>query len=217
MTRILRAVSASFIAIACASQSRAEDRPLIWQPSKISDTSYSVKLGLKLPTELEPEAGFDLGVDASKDGAVVDTPLKFWGSLKAQSIQRPAYEMNRDIDLGLDGNAGSAAITMNYYEKHIATPAIDVERQSSYSVRYDGGTQRWTGVDVAQSVKVSRSASGTAVVVRATGTDSFKRAGAGLGLEQKVGDHMTLTGSLDKESSSTAPIASINASYAFRW
>ncbi|TDK38763.1 hypothetical protein E2F50_01010 [Rhizobium deserti] len=167
--------------------------------------------------KLEPEAGFDLGVDASKDGAVVDAPLKFWGSLKAQSIQRPAYEMNRDIGLDVDGVAGSAAITMNYYEKHIATSAIDVERQSSYSVRYDSGTQQWTGIDVAQSVKVSRSATGTAVVVRATGTDNFKKAEAGLALEQKFGDHITLSGSLDRASSSSDPISSINASYAVKW
>jgi hypothetical protein len=218
MNRIFPAVAAAVIAtVLSTAHSYADDKPLIWQPIKTSDTSYSVKLGLKLPTELEPEAGFDMGVDATQGGAVVNTPLKFWSSLKAQSIQRPAYEMNREIGFDVDGNAGDAAITMNYYEKHIATPMIDVERQGSYAVRYDGTSQQWVGVDVTQSVKVSRTASGTAVIVRASGINSFKRAGAGLGLEQKVGDYVTLTGSVDRMSGTGGSTASINASYAFEW
>lgn len=64
-----------------ASSAHAADRPLIWQPVKNSDRSYSVKLGFRLPTELEPEAGFNVGVDAKKDGSM-NTPLRLWGSMK---------------------------------------------------------------------------------------------------------------------------------------
>ncbi|RWX75629.1 hypothetical protein EPK99_18205 [Neorhizobium lilium] len=195
----------------------ALDKPLIWQPSKSSDTSYSVKLGLKLPMELEPEAGFDLGLDTSKSGAALRTPVRFWSSFKAQAIQRPAYEMNREVGFQVDGNARSAAITMNAYEKHIATPSIDVEREGAYAVRYDAAAQQWAGVDVSQSIKVSKTATGTAFVVRASATGNFKVAGAGIGLEQKLGGHMTVSGSLDRSSDVSGAIASINASYSFKW
>jgi hypothetical protein len=195
----------------------AADRPLIWQPAKNSDTSYSVKLGMKLPTQLQPEAGLDVGLDTSKEGAVVKTPVKFWSGFTAKEIQRPAYEMNRGVGLEVDGNARSAAISMNYYEKRIATPIVDVERQSSYALRYDSRAQHWSGVDVTQSVKVSRSATGTAFVMRASGGDSFKVVGAGLGLEQKLGEHITLAGSVDRSSAASQAVASVNASYNFRW
>jgi hypothetical protein len=200
-----------------ASHVLADDKPLIWQPLKNSDTSYSVKVGVKLPVSLEPQAGFDLGVDAKKDGTVVDTPLRFWSSVKAESIQRPAYEMNRKIGFDLDSLAESAGISVNYYEKQIATPSIDIERQSSYQLRYDGIAQQWSGIGASQSVKVSGSKTGTAVVVRASGADNFKIAGAGLGLEQKIGDHMTLSGNFDRFTDAPAPVTSVNARYTFTW
>ena len=195
----------------------AADRPLIWQPAKNSDTSYSVKLGMKLPTELQPEAGFDVGLDTSKEGAVVNTPVKFWSGITAQAIKRPAYQMHRGVGLEVDGNSRSAAVSVNYYEKRIATPVVDVERESSYALRYDSRAQHWSGVDVTQSVKLSRSATGTAFVVRASGGDSFKVVGAGLGLEQKLGEHITLAGSLDRSSDASQPVASVNARYNYRW
>ncbi len=194
---------------------RAADT-VIWQPVKNSDTSYSVKLGLKLPAALEPEAGFDVGITTER-GAVVSTPVKFWSNFTAQSIQRPAYEMERGIGVEVDGSAGSAAITINYHEKHIATSSLDLERQSAYTLRYDTAAQQWAGVDVNQSVKLSRSAVGTALVLRASSTDSFKVAGAGIGVEQKLGQYMTVSGSLDHSSNASNPVASINASYSFKW
>src|ERR1041385_1888737 len=72
-----------------AGNGHADDRPLIWSPSKNSDTSYGVRLGLRLPSELQPEAGINLGLDSDK-GAVVNTPVRFWGKVTASSIQTPA-------------------------------------------------------------------------------------------------------------------------------
>ena len=195
----------------------AADKPLIWQPSKNSDTSYSVKLGMKLPMELQPEAGFDVGLNTSKSGAVVDTPIKFWSGFTAQAIQRPAYELNRGVGLEVDRNARSAAISVNAHEKRIATPTVDVERESTYTLRYDNRAQHWSGLDVTQSVKLSRTATGTALVLRASGSDSFDVVGAGMGLEQKFGEHITLRGSLDRNSTSSQPVTSVNARYNIKW
>ncbi|SMF66869.1 hypothetical protein SAMN02982989_3523 [Xaviernesmea oryzae] len=195
----------------------ADDKPLIWQPSKGSDTSYSVKLGLKLPTRLEPEAGVSMGVNTTKSGTPVDTPIKFWSSFTATKIQTPAYEANRDIGFDLDGNNGNAAITMNYYEKHVATPTIDIERRSSYVMRYDGTAGDWCGVDTTQSIRLSHSPSRTAVIARASGGNGFKVVGAGLGVEKNFGRNLTISGALDKTSGSPDPIAGVKARYSFKW
>jgi hypothetical protein len=53
--------------------------------------------------------------------------------------------------------------------------------------------------------------------MRASGGDSFKVVGAGLGLEQKLGEHITLAGSVDRSSAASQAVASVNASYNFRW
>ena len=199
-----------------ALSAHAADRPLIWQPVKNSDRSYSVKLGFRLPTELEPEAGFNVGVDAKKDGSM-NTPLRLWGSMKMKSIQRPAYEVERKIGIDYDGLAETAAVSMNYHQTQIVTSTIDVERNASYVMRYDGLNQDWSGLDANQTLRLSRSNTGTAVVVRATAIDTFRIGGAGLGLEQKLGDSLTLSGSVDRYSDATAAVTSVNARYSFQW
>ncbi|MCJ9670165.1 hypothetical protein MOV61_07965 [Neorhizobium sp. BETTINA12A] len=218
MNRILSA--GAVLALACfltAGPGFAEDKPLIWKPIRNSDTSYSVKLGLKLPTRLETEAGISMGVDTTTSGTPVDTPIKFWSNFTAQKIQTPAYQLNRGIGVDLDGNTGSAGITMNYYEKEIATPTIDIERRSSYGMRYDGASGEWRGVDASQSVSLLHSPSRTALVGRASGSNGFRTVGAGVAVEKTLGRYMTLSGALDRTSDAPDPVASVNARYSFRW
>lgn len=209
--------AAATIGLLTAQPVFADDKPLIWQPSKNSDTSYSVRLGLKLPTRLEPEAGVSMGVDTTKSGTPVDTPVKFWSNFTATKIQTPAYQANRNVGFDIDGNNGSAGITMNYYEKHIATPTIDIERQASYGVHYDGTASEWGGIDTSQSVRLSHAPSRTAVVARASGSNGFKVVGAGIGVEKNFGRNLTIGGALDQTSDSPDPVASVKARYSFKW
>ncbi len=211
------AATAVLIAAAMCSPSHAEDRPLIWQPIKNSDTSYSVKLGMKLPMRLEPQAGFNVGVNASETGKVVDTPLRFWTSIKAADAKRPAYQMTRDIGVDMDGRAGSAAISMNYYEKHIATPAINIERQANYAVRYDGVSKDWTGLDASQSIKLRRRETGTAFIATASSAGSFTTVGASVGIEQQLGDNITVSGQVNRSFTDANTVSSLNARYSYRW
>jgi hypothetical protein len=213
------AMAAGLVLGVLSGAARADDRPLIWQPIKNSDTSYAVKLGLRLPTRLEPQAGFDLGVDASKGGAIVDTPLRFWTTIKTADAKQPGYQMRRDIGVNYDGIAGSAAISVNYYEKQIATPTYNLEHQSSYALRYDGLQGDWTGLEASQSLKLRRHETGTAFIASANSAAGFSTFGAGLGLEQQLGKNITVSGNLNR--SFTDPgadtIASVNANYSYRW
>ncbi|WP_117191384.1 hypothetical protein [Rhizobium terrae] len=204
--------AAVLIAVPC----HADDGPLIWKPSKNSDTSYSVKLGLKLPNRIETEAGISMGVNTTQSGAPVDMPVSFWSNFIAQKIKTPASEIKRGIGVGLDEGRG-ASITMNYYEKEIATPTIDIEKRSSYAMHYDGATGGWAGMDASQSVRLSHPGSGTTLIGRVSGSDGFKTVGAGMGVEQRVGDHMTVTGSLDRYSDADDPVTSVKARYSFTW
>lgn len=208
------------LTLACfwtAGPALADDKPLIWKPTRNSDTSYSVKLGLKLPTRLETEAGVSMGVDTTASGTPIDTPIKFWSNFTAEEIQTPAYQLNRGVGVDLDGNTGSAEITMNYYEKEIATPTIDIERHSSYGVRYDGTSREWCGVDASQSVRLSHGPSRTALVGRASGSNGFRTLGAGVSVEKKLGRYMTLSGALDRTSDTPEPVASVNARCSLSW
>lgn len=205
----------AFATITTTAPAFAGDRPLIWQPTKNSDTSYSVKLGMQLPTRIEAEAGISLGVNTTKSGAPIDTPVRFWSNFITEKMKTSASEMRRGVGVDLDGHTGSAAISMNYYEREIATPSLDIERNSSYTMRYDGVSGEWTGIDASQSVRLSHGSTGTALIGRANAGNGV--AGAGIGLEQRIGEYMTVTGSLDRSTDASDPVASVNARYSFTW
>lgn len=218
MNRNFLAAASGVLLIALTSGTgRADERPLIWQPIKNSDTSYAIKLGLRLPVRLETEAGFNVGVDSSKTGEVLNTPLKFWSRIKTEDRKQPAYRANRDIGIVMDGNAGSAAISMNYYEKQIATPTFNVERQATYVVRYDGAQKDWTGLDTSQSFKLRQRETGTAFVAIANGTANFSAIGASFGIEQPLGENITLSGNVNRNFTDATTISSVNARYSYQW
>lgn len=219
MNRLFSAGATSVLAaMLISSTAHADDqRPLIWKPSKDSDTSYSVKLGLRLPTQLESEAGISMGLNTTESGAPIDTPVRFWSNFVAEKMKTPASEATRGVGVSIDGVSGSAAISMNYYEKEIATSTIDLEKRSHYVMRYNGTTGEWTGLDASQSVRVSVQPTGTTFVGRVSGTEDFSTVGAGIGLEQKLGEYLTISGSLDRNSDAAKPAASINAHYSFTW
>lgn len=209
------AVLAFMIPMIQAGQGFADDRPLIWTPTKNSNTSYAVKLGLRLPSELEPEAGINLGLDSQKN-AVVNTPVRFWGKVTASSIQTPAYQLHRDIRINLDAVTGSSGAKVIMSEKRIASEALDVEVNRQYGMRYDGAAADWIG-EASQSVKVSRAATGTAVILQAKALDTFRELGAGIAVEQKISERLSLNGSIEQTTAATQPTSNISARYTFKW
>ncbi|MGI2032267.1 hypothetical protein ACRQ1B_07705 [Rhizobium panacihumi] len=210
------AVFAPILLMISAGSAFADERPLIWAPTKNSDTSYAVKLGLRLPNELQTEAGINLGLDASNRGAVVNTPVRFWGKVTASSIQTPAYQLKRDIGVNLDAVSGSSAARVTMSEKRIASETLDVELSRQYGVRYDGAADAWKG-EATQSVKFSRAGTGTAVIIEAKALDTFKELGGGIAVEQKVTERLSLNGRIDQTTNADRPTSNIGARYTFKW
>lgn len=209
------AILAPLMLMIAAGQSFADEKPLIWTPTKNSDTSYAVKLGMRLPDELQSEAGINLGLDAQKN-AVVNTPVKFWGKVTASSIQTPAYQLKRDIRINLDAVTGSGAARVVMSEKAIASEALDVELNRQYGVRYDGAASSWVG-EASQSVRLSRTGTGTAVILQAKALDTFREIGGGIAVEQKVSERLSLNGSIEQTTASAGATSNISARYTFKW
>lgn len=196
-------------------QGFADEKPLIWTPSKNSDTSYGVKLGLRLPRQLQPEAGINLGLDSQKN-AVVNTPVRFWGKVTASSIQTPAYQLNRDISINLDAVTGNSGARVIMSEKRIASEALDVEVNRQYGMRYDSAASNWIG-EASQSVRVSRVSTGTAVILQAKALDTFRELGAGIAVEQKISERLSLNGRIEQTTAAAQPSSNISARYTFKW
>jgi hypothetical protein len=199
-----------------AGDASADEGLLIWNPSKSSDTAYNARLGLHVPGYTFASAGVDVGVSAHGRGGPVDVPVKVWGRLTASALQTPAYQIRRDIDLRLNAMNGRGAALMSYTNKEIVNGDLDLEVSRNMVLTYDGLAQNWNGIDVSQAIRLVNPAVGTAFVVKAGALDSFKRLGGGLAVEQKLGDHIRITGQLD-DSAGAEVLARIDARYSLTW
>jgi hypothetical protein len=213
---ITRKILALYAFAAAPASVFAEEPLLIWAPSKSSDTSYTARMGLRIPGWTAASAGVDMGVTSAVVGGPVDTPVMLWGRVRAEALQTPASRLSRDVDFTLNALTGSAAAQMTYADKEILTPDLDLEVSRKYTLRYDGAAQSWSGLNMNQALKLSYGDTGSAIQVKAGAIDSFKRLGGGIALEQKLGDQFTVTGEINRAAGGD-PAARVNARYFFRW
>lgn len=194
----------------------ADEKGLIWNPVKNSDRSYTARIGAKLPTDTPIRAGLEMGMNATKGGAIVDSPVRLWGSLTLLSENLPGVSMARDIGVLMNALTGSGSITMTSTQKRIVTTELDVETNRNITMRYDGSAQQWSGVNVSQSLRLTRSETGTSFVLQANSRDTFSEFSSDVAVEQRLGDHITLTGTL-KQGYEDRFRPGISARYSIRW
>ncbi|WP_284777489.1 hypothetical protein [Agrobacterium sp. lyk4-40-TYG-31] len=209
-------VIAAIAVIFSAGTVHAQERGLIWSPAKNSDQSYSARVGAKLPIQTPVRAGLEMGMNASEGGALVDTPVKFWGNVTLLSSNVPGAKVAGDIAVLMNALTGSSAWTMTTTQKRIATPELDVEANRNMTVRYDGTAQQWSGLDVSQSLRLTRSETGTAFVLTGASRETFDEFTSSVALEQKFGENLTVTGKLNQGYEDRFR-PSVNARYQIRW
>ncbi|MET0171568.1 hypothetical protein [Agrobacterium vaccinii] len=209
-------VIAALAVILSAGTVHAQERGLIWSPAKNSDQSYSARVGAKLPIQTPVRAGLEMGMNASEGGALVDTPVKFWGNVTLLSSNVPGAKVAGDIAVLMNALTGSSAWTMTTTQKRIATPELDVEANRNMTVRYDGTAQQWSGLDVSQSLRLTRSETGTAFVLTGASRETFDEFTSSVALEQKFGENLTVTGKLNQGYEDRFR-PSVNARYQIRW
>ena len=216
LVKILGTLAAGSLILLSPVEVKAQERGLIWAPAKNSDRSYSARLGAKLPTETPLRAGLEMGMSASEGGAVVDTPVKFWGDMTLMSTNLPGVKIARDVGILMNALTGSAAVTMTMTQKRVATADFDVESNRNVTLRYDGHSQQWSGLDVSQSLRLTRSATGTAFVLTGASRETFDEFSSSVALEQKLSDNLTVTGSFDRGFEDRFRPA-VHANYKIRW
>ncbi|WHA39999.1 hypothetical protein [Agrobacterium larrymoorei] len=216
LIRTLGALAAAVLILFLPVQVKAQERGLIWAPAKNSDRSYSARIGAKLPIETPLRAGLEMGMNASEGGALVDTPVKLWGNMTLLSTNLPGVKIAGDIGVLMNAITGSSAWTMTTSQKRIATPDFDIEANRNMTLRYDGTAQQWSGLDVSQSLRLTRSATSTAFILTGASRDTFDEFSSSVALEQKLGENLTVTGSFNQGYEDRFR-PSVNARYNIRW
>ncbi|SCY50710.1 hypothetical protein [Rhizobium sp. NFACC06-2] len=199
-----------------ATAAHADEAGLIWKPVKNSDRSYTARIGAKLPVDTPIRAGLEMGMSASKTGQVVDTPVRVWGNVTLLAEQLPGVSLARDVGVIFNALTGSSSVSVTSQQKRIVTPELDIEANRNFTVRYDGTAQQWNGLDVSQSLRLSRSETGTAFVLTGASRNSFNEFSSGVAVEQKLGDHLTVRGTLDQGYADHFR-PGVSARYSIRW
>lgn len=198
---------AAFVA---SSPATAQERALIWQPSRLGENAYSVRLGMALPEETGTKAGLDLGMRATEGGAVQEVPTRVWSSWSREA----GDTVRRDVDMDFNVVTGSGTVKLSTTRKWIATPSLDVELLQAYSSAYDGALSGWNGVNTSHSVRLATSG-GTMFTLRGVTSENLEAVRTGFGVQQKLGSHMTLSGDLDHADDVTN--TRFTARYSMKW
>jgi hypothetical protein len=194
----------------------ASDGLLIWSPSKSSDTSYNARLGLRMPGWSPAAAGVDVGVRSAVKGGPVDVPVNLWGRVTAQSEQTPAQSLLREINLRANAETGDAVAEMSERDREIVSSDLDLEMTRTITLRYDSAEEAWDGVEMHQAVTWSDPVDGLSLTARLGALDSFKRVGAGITVEQRLADAVSLSARIGKAAGADLT-AGIRARYSVTW
>lgn len=195
---------------------QAADSLLIWAPVKNTDTSYAARFGFRVPGWTFASAGVELGVNAASLGGTFAVPINLWGKLTAQSLQSPAVQFRRDIDMRMNAETGSAAAQLNERRQMILSEDLDLSLSRHLALSYDVPGDGWSGLEVQQSLKLSSRETATSLAIRTRAVDSFRRLGAGLSLEQKFGRALRLSGELSRTADDTT-VRRVDLRYQVRW
>lgn len=209
-------ISIAIVYSVCVSGAHAEEAALIWAPSKLSDTAYIARIGLRIPGYDYASTGVDLGVQSTVKGGPAEVPVRLWGQVKAASVKTAAYQLNRDIAFDLNAVTGYTSAQMGLSSKRIISPDLDMELKRSIAVSYDQNLGSWGGLNASQSIRWSNPNWGSAVLVSAGSADSLSHVTTTVAIEQKIGKRIKVTGQVDSLTG-PAPRPAINARYSIRW
>ncbi len=170
-----------------------------------------------MPTMLAPAAGIEMGIVASDGGSIVDVPVAAWGELELREHRSPTSVATRNVKARFNARSGGASLTMAHHEKYIATPAINIERSSSYVLRYSGHDAKWQDLELSQSLRVSQIISGATAFISASNAGELCDLTLGMGFEQRFGQNLVVNATVREKLGEGDRSASIRANYSLRW
>ncbi|PWE55568.1 hypothetical protein DEM27_16090 [Metarhizobium album] len=197
----------------------ADERPLIWSPSKIAGNSYGVRMGVRLQQTGSASAslGAEVAVKASESGKIGKhgTPVQIWATVASSRGTGTARSSTREVNFRLDAVNGSGNAAVASLHTWIVTPSLDLESNRSVSLGCNGYKSRCRDFRLSQTARLVASGSGTALVAQAG------VAGRGAGVHGRVGIEQKIWGAIDFGVSVANPdraaVGSVTAKYALNW
>lgn len=195
------------------SVANAGDRPLIWEFSKQSDTSYSARVGSSLPHVPEASIGADVRM-RGPNPAVFDDPVSLWADLQLAERRKPQAKRSAHLNARIDGRSGRRSVSLdNTVSRRLQR--LDAELSQRVTVFQEPAGDRKTRLRASQSVRLSSPATRTAVTAQASRSDSESWQ-TSIAVEQYLRKSIRLSASV--ENPGTANRAGrLGARYRYNW
>lgn len=196
-----------------AAQAHADNRPLIWDVSRVGDNGLKLRTGLQSSDTLQPSAGVTTEVLADGTGAISSVPVSIWGSILLHSSKSPASLRTTRADMDFDAKAGRAQFLLSEKRSWMETSTMDVV--SRRTLVLTAGAEDKTGVAVSQTYRLEFPDIGAAFATTGTVDSAARSFTKAVSVEKKLTRRATVTAGLS-ETDRTAT-ASLRFDYSIRW
>ena len=160
------AVLAIFTALLVPQQAQAQERPLIWEFRKNSDTFYAARLGSRLPIGADAGMGAEIRV-RGPDIAGFSHPVLWWATLTTEGGELRGAKRTTRIDLRSLGIDGSRSLSINnVFSGHLGM--LDAELVQNHTFNHEPTGNGEVRIHTTRSVRVSSAHAGTVLIARAS-------------------------------------------------
>lgn len=206
-------LAALAIVICGAHHAHADNRPLIWDVSRIGDNGLKLRTGLQGSDSLQPSAGVTTEVLADDTGAISSVPVSIWGSILLHSSKSPASLRTTRADMEFDAKEGRAHFLLSEKRSWMQTSSMDVVSRRTLALT--AGAEGKAGVAVSQSYRLEFPDLGAAFATTGTADSGARTFTKSLSLEKHITRRATLTASLNE--TDQQPTASLRFDYSIKW
>jgi hypothetical protein len=209
----LAAVLAAFLMPVISVPATADDRPLIWEFSKQSDTSYSARAGSSLPRAPEASIGTEIRM-RGPDPAAFDDPVSLWATLQLAERGDPVEGRSTRLNARMDGRSGRRSVSMDNSVAH-RFGRLNAELRQHITVFQEPASSRKARMRTTQSVRLSSPATRTTVTVRASRTND-ETWNTSLAVDQDLRRSVRVSASIDNPGRHSRA-GRITARYRYSW
>jgi hypothetical protein len=206
-------LAALAIMVCGAHQAHADNRPLIWDVSRVGDNGLKLRTGLQGSDALQPSAGVTTEVLANDTGAVSSMPVSIWGSILLHSSQSPAALRTTRADMAFDAKEGRAQFLLSEKRSWMQSSSMDVVSRRTLALTT--GAEGKAGIAASQTFRLEFPDLGAAFATSGAADSGARTFTKSLSLEKRLSRRATVTASLSE--TDRLPTASLRFDYSIKW
>lgn len=212
-TLLLHAAIAALAILPQTPEAGAQERPLIWEFARNAPTSYTARLGSRLPVGADAGMGAEIGV-RGPDLMTSRQPVTWWAMLKTEGTELRGTTRTTRIDLRASRFAGRRTLSVNNVLAG-RLGALDTQLVHNLALDHDPTGSGKVDIRTTRSIRLSSLRTGGVLVARASRTHQTQWV-TSIGFEQPFRDAVRFSATVEHPGPHDWR-GRLGASYSRRW